>query len=107
MTQSLSDATERAPLSRAELHVWGRRMETLLARAGTDPESFAAVVRLIDETRARLPEAAARLTAPIPLADGGQSRGHSWADIARALGVSRSAAHERFGPRPADPQPAG
>lgn len=86
-----------------ELQRWQRHMDTLIQRAGEDdPDTFAALVRLLDATRARLPEAAAQLQRPIQLADKRTVRGYSWADIAQALGVSRNAAFKRFHTRPAD-----
>jgi len=55
---------------------------------GGDPEAFARVVALIDGARDRLPEVAEQLRA---------NGGYSWADLARPLGVTPSAAYQRFG----------
>lgn len=74
---------------------YARQLAAMTRAAGRDdPEAFAAVVALIDRARSvLLPEAAAALRAQT-----GVAGGYSWGDIARALGVARQSATERFGP---------
>jgi hypothetical protein len=74
-----------------------RELNALIVKAGADaPEAFAVAVELVDQARAGLAIAAARLRA-------GDERvpGHSWADLAEPLGVRRQTAAERFGRLPA------
>lgn len=72
----------------AEVARWQRNLDAMLRVAGSDdPESFAAVVKLLDDARARLPAAAVNLRTV---------EGFSHRDLARALGVSRSAVAQRF-----------
>jgi hypothetical protein len=74
-----------------------REIRAMLRAAGDDdPEGFAQVVKLLDWAVSEgLREAASRLresdTAGVP--------GYSWAEIASPLGVTRSAAQQRFGHR--------
>ena|SRR2546428_2651118 len=73
-----------------------RQIDAMLNRAGTDdPETFAFIVKLLDDARDALPRAAQRLRTPGDQAGAG-APGYSWADLARALGVTKSAAAQRF-----------
>lgn len=71
-----------------------REIKAMLRAAGDDdPEGFAQVVKLLDwAVTEGLREAAARLREP---SANGQP-GYSWAEIAAPLGVTRSAAAQRF-----------
>lgn len=60
--------------------------------AGNDPEAFAELVQIHADFGAMLATTAAELRA---------NGEYSWADLARPLGVSRSAAQKRFGIAPA------
>lgn len=65
-----------------------RELNFMLKRAGEDdPEAFAIIVGLVDDARARLSTSAETM----------REAGYSWQDIARPLGVTRSAAFQRFG----------
>jgi hypothetical protein len=57
-------------------------------RSTADPETFAAVVKMLDQARLDLPAACQRLR---------EEGGYSWAEIAAPLGVTRDAAYKRFG----------
>jgi hypothetical protein len=74
-----------------------REIRAMLRAAGDDdPEGFAQVVKLLDWAVSEgLREAAARLRG----ADSTGVPGYSWAEIAAPLGVTRSAAQQRFTPR--------
>ena len=69
-----------------------RELRALVAYAGnsenkhSDPESFALVVRLLDEAQLGLYDAAEHLN----------EQGFSWEAIGQALGISRQAAYKRF-----------
>lgn len=65
--------------------------------AKDDPEAFAQVVKVLDSARARLPYAAHMLTRPTTNADGVTVPGYSWAEIAAPLGITRQAAHSKYG----------
>lgn len=65
-----------------------RELNAMLNRAADeDPEGFAVIVGLLDDARARLSSSAEKM----------REAGYSWQDIARPLGVTRSAAYQRFG----------
>lgn len=67
-------------------------IQAMVRKAGQDdPESFALAVQLLDEGRAALVDAAEALRT-----QDGVAGGYSWDDIARALGVTRQSAWERF-----------
>lgn len=87
-----------------EMQRYEREIAAMLRRAGSDDaEAFAQVVGLLDKAvKFGTREAAARLRAP---ADNGQAPPIPWHDLARALGVTKSAAFQRFGKRP-DARPA-
>ena len=77
---------------------WRRLTALVLAQAGDDdPAALAQVVKVLDEAYAQLPDVAARLREHRPGPDGIDVPGYSWAEIGAALGVSRQAAHKRFG----------
>lgn len=85
-------------LEQAEIDRWRRLTDAMLRHAAQDdPEAFAQVVDILDRAQAKLPAVAAELR--------GWGRdelciradGYSWADLAGALGVTRSAAQQRFG----------
>lgn len=64
-----------------------RELSAMIQRASNqDPEGFAQVVELLDLARAQLPEAAQEV----------RRAGYSWSELARPLGVTKSAAAQRF-----------
>lgn len=66
-----------------------RELRAMLRTAGDeDPEGFAAVHQLLTQAVNALPVAAELNRA---------QHGYSWADLARALGVSRQAAQQKLG----------
>lgn len=73
-----------------------REIRAMLRAAGQDdPEGFAEVVRLLDwAVTEGLREAATELRK-----EQNGVRGYSWTEIAAPLGVTRSAAAQRFRPR--------
>lgn len=72
-------------------------LDSMLAAAGEhDPATFAAIVALLDDARRMLPYAAAELRKPRQH-DDEQTEPYTWGQIGEALGVSRSAAQQRFG----------
>jgi hypothetical protein len=77
-----------------EIRRWERQLSAMLEHAAQDdPEGFAVVVRLLDKAVTDgLRNAASVLRAP---AHNG-APGYSWQDLASALGVTRSAAAQRF-----------
>lgn len=84
-------------LEPAEVKRWERLTAAMLKHAADDdPEAFAQVVAVLDNARAQLPAVADELRGYGPNGEV-YSRGYSWADIGRALGVTRSAAQQRFG----------
>lgn len=66
-----------------------RELRAMVRNVGAnDPEAFAELVKLAEWlNREGLPQAAASI----------REQGHSWADIARPLNVTRAAAQQRFG----------
>lgn len=66
-----------------------RELKAMVRNVGAnDPEAFAELVALAEWlTKEGLPAAAQSI----------REQGHSWADIARPLGVTRAAAFQRFG----------
>lgn len=84
-------------LEQAEVDRWRRLTRAMIRQAtasqGTDPErgapdpeAFAQVLAVLAEAQQLLPGACAELRA----------QGFSWSDIAAPLGVTRSAAQQRF-----------
>lgn len=63
---------------------WRRECNAMIKASTDDPEAFAAVKSILDDTAASLPLALDSLRA----------QGFSYADIARALGVSRQNVHK-------------
>lgn len=65
-----------------------RELRSLAKEVGSnDPEAFAAMVELARELDELLKDAA----------DAQRANGYSWADLARPLGVTRSAVQQRYG----------
>jgi hypothetical protein len=86
-------------LDRDEMGRWQRLTAAMLAQAASDdPEAFAQVVVLLDRARELLPDVADHLRATATDTTHGNARGYSWADLAAALGVTRSAVAQRFDP---------
>lgn len=84
-------------LEPTEVARWERLTAAMLRHAAQDdPEAFAQVVAVLDQARAQLPTVVDQLRHADPGATPARS-GYSWADIGRALGVTRSAAQQRFG----------
>ncbi len=74
---------------------WTRNLAAMINAAATDdPETFAAVVELLDVAVNQLPSAAAALRAPQP----NGLPGYSWQNIADACKTSRQTVWNRFGP---------
>ena len=74
-------------LEPAEVKRWQRLSAAMLRHAAEDdPEAFAQVVKVLDGARDALAEVANDLRAD----------GYSWAALGDALGVTRSAAQQRF-----------
>lgn len=73
---------------------FARELRSLVAKAD-DPEGFAQAVALRDQLDAALADRADQLRQPV-----GNSPGFSWADLGRALGLSRQGAAQRYGKRP-------
>lgn len=87
-------------LEPAEVKRWERLTDAMLAHAAADdPEAFAQVVRVLERAAAKLPAVAAALVTTGDDADVRPLPGYSWADLARALGTTRQAAHKRFSRR--------
>lgn len=75
----------------AMIKMAGEDFDTAKHHSAADPESFAMIVKLLDATYARLPEAAASLHA----------QGYSWTEIGAPLGLTKAGAFNRFVGRPA------
>lgn len=76
-------------LEPATIARYERELRAMLRTAGDeDPEGFAAVHQLLIQATNALP-VAAELNR--------RQHGYSWADLARALGVTRQAAQQRLG----------
>lgn len=85
-------------LDKAEMARWERLTDAMLAHAAEDdPEAFAQVVGLVDRARARLPQVAHRLRLVGDRPGEPDACGYSWGELAKALGISRQAAQQRFG----------
>lgn len=63
-----------------------RELAAMVRAAGDDPEAFATVCALFDAVRDQMPQAVVAL----------RDQGFSYADIARALGVTKQAAQQRY-----------
>jgi hypothetical protein len=74
---------------------WTRELAAMIRKAGSDdPETFAAVVEMLDVAINQLPAAAERLRAP----QQNGLAGYSWQNIADACSTSRQTVWNRFGP---------
>lgn len=86
-------------LEPAEIKRWERLTDAMLRHAAADDaEAFAQVVEVLDRAAAKLPAVAAILTRTDRAPHPGPGARYSWANLAWALGVTRSAAWQRFGP---------
>lgn len=82
-----------------EIAGWRRLTESMIGRAGRDdPEAFAQVVHMIDHTQYMLELAAYRLHygQSVALETAPESVQYSWAEIGRALGVTKQSVWRRF-----------
>lgn len=72
-----------------------RREIQALVDGVKDPEGFAAAVQFHEDLGEQLAQQATEMTDP------GKPKAsrYSWADLGRALGITRQATHERFGRR--------
>jgi 1,6-anhydro-N-acetylmuramate kinase len=75
------ETPEYAAMMRRMLRAWGERV------ADADPEDLAELIAFREQLDSVTGTAIARMRA---------ERGASWADIARAGGITRQAAHERW-----------
>ncbi len=88
-------------LDTREIERWRRLTAAMLRHASVnDPAALAQVVAILDEAQAKLPMVAYALRAGVHPVGGPVRPGHSWADIGRELGITRSAACQRFGGKP-------
>lgn len=73
-----------------EIRRWERQLAAMLKAASqSDPEGFAAIVRMLDTAqREGLRQACSELR---------ERDGYSWANLAAPLGVTRGAVAQRFG----------
>lgn len=81
-----------------EMKRWKRQLKAMLDTAGRDdPEGFAQVVEMLDDAHSNgLARAAQQLRTPKTEGDM-IVPGHSWADLARPLDITRQGAQQRFG----------
>ena len=81
-----------------EIDRWRRLTDAMLKHAAADDAAaFAQVVEILDRAQAKLPAVAMELRFPRPADVAPHYQSTSWAEIGQALGVSRSAAQQRFG----------
>jgi hypothetical protein len=81
-----------------EVERWERLTAAMIRKAGQDdPEAFAQVVAIIDGLKPQLVQAASTLTYPGRRGAEHGEPSYSWRDLGNALGVTRSAAQQRFG----------
>lgn len=66
-----------------------REVKAMIVYAGDEPDSLACIAHLADQLQAGLAQGADRC----------RSQGFSWADIGRALGLTRQGAYQRLGKR--------
>lgn len=85
-------------LEQAEIKRWQRLTDAMLRHAAQDDaEAFAQVVAVLERAQAKLPAVAAELLSTEGLSVRTRGASYSWGVLARALGVTRSAAWQRFG----------
>ena len=76
---------------------WQRLSWSVLSQVATDdPEALAQVVEHLAEVQAMLPNVVARMRESTTMEDGTVVPGYSWAQIGRALGITRQSAQARF-----------
>jgi hypothetical protein len=76
---------------------WQRLSRSVLLQVATDdPEALAQVVEHLAAVQAALPKVVATMRQPTKLEDGTVVPGYSWAQIGRALGITRQSAQARF-----------
>ena len=81
-----------------EIDRWRRLTDAMLRHAAQDdPEAFAQVVAVLERAQAKLPAVAAELLSTEGLSPQVRGASYSWGVLANALGVTRSAAWQRFG----------
>ena len=91
-----------------EVERWERLTAAMIRKAGADdPEAFAQVAAILATIPDMMSAAADSLRTPTVLPDGTTVPGYSWADIGQALGVTRSAAQQRYGRGRSNPVPGG
>lgn len=84
-------------LDKAEMGRWERLTDAMLLHAANDdPEAFAQVVQVLERAKAKLPMVAAELRGAHDYSLKDRKGHYSWADLARALGIRRQSAMERF-----------
>ena len=77
---------------------WRRLTASILRQAAADdPAALRQVLDVLDDAYAKLPAVVAQLRSDDKIPGPGWQAGYSWAAIAAALGVTRSAAAQRFG----------
>lgn len=85
-------------LERDEVRRWERMTAAMLRQAETDdPEGFAQIVKVLDDARAQLPLTCHRMRQVGGGLDVPGQTFYSWAQVGKALGVTKSAAVQRFG----------
>jgi len=85
-------------LEQREIDRWRRLTDAMLRHAAEDdPEAFAQVVDILDRAQAKLPAVADRLRDDQVREGVNYAPRYSWAHLANALGVTRSAVQQRFG----------
>lgn len=85
-------------LEPSEIKRWERLTDAMLNHAATDdPEAFAQVVAVLERAQGKLPEVARSLRTDDGRHHISNGGGYSWANLARALGISRQAAQQRYG----------
>jgi hypothetical protein len=76
---------------------WQRLSRSVLAQVATDdPEALAQVVRHLEWIQAELPAVVEVMRQPTYGPDGVMVPGYSWAQVGRALGITRQSAQARF-----------
>lgn len=76
---------------------WQRLSRSVLSQVATDdPEALAQVVEHLAWVNAQLPAVVAQMRQATTMADGTVVPGYSWAQVGRALGITRQSAQARF-----------